>query len=164
MIAKHYINQWKDCPYIFIETERDTANGGWLMESISNEAIVTHVLKAIPHVWAIYRFGSAGTPFERPDSDIDLAILMSNPLDNLARWELAQSLAVSLNKDVDLVDLPQASTVLRQQIVSHGQCIYCADRFTSEEFESRALSDYARLNESRRQILRDIQKRRKIHA
>lgn len=145
-------------------TERDTSNSGWLMKLISNEVIVTHILKAIPHVWAIYRFGSAGTPFERPDSDIDLAILVPNPLDNLARWELAQSLAVSLNKDVDLVDLQRVSTVLRHQIVSHGQRIYCADRFTAEEFESRALSDYVRLNESRRQILRDIQKRRKIHA
>ena len=89
---------------------------------------------------------------------------MSNPLDNLARWELAQSLAISLNKDVDLVNLQRASTVLRHQIVSHGQRIYCADRFMAEEFESRALSNYVRLNESRRQILRDIQKRRKIHA
>ena len=126
--------------------------------------IVTHILKAVPDVLAIYRFGSAGTLFERSDSDIDLAVLVSNPLDNLARWELAQSLAISLNKDVDLVNLQRASTVLRHQIVGHGQRIYCADRFTAEEFESRALSDYVRLNESRRQILRDIQKRRKIYA
>ena len=147
-----------------METEHDTSNGSWLMETISNEVIVTHILQVVPDVLAIYRFGSAGTLFERSDSDIDLAVLVSNPLDNLARWELAQSLAISLNKDVDLVNLQRASTVLRHQIVSHGQRIYCADRFTAEEFESRALSDYVRLNESRRQILRDIQKRRKIYA
>lgn len=134
------------------------------MAATCSEMIINRILKTIPQVWAIYRFGSAGTPFERPDSDIDLAILAPNPLDNLARWELAQSLAISLNKDVDLVDLQRASTVLRQQIVSHGQCIYCANRFTTEEFESRTLSDYVRLNESRQQILLDIQKRRKIHA
>lgn len=134
------------------------------MAATCSEMIINRILKTIPQVWAIYRFGSAGTPFERPDSDIDLAILAPNPLDNLARWELAQTLAISLNKDVDLVDLQRASTVLRHQIVSHGQCIYCANRFTTEEFESRTLSDYVRLNESRQQILRDIQKRRKIHA
>lgn len=134
------------------------------MATPGSEIMIDRILKAIPRVWAVYRFGSAGTPFERPDSDIDLAILAPNALDNLARWELAQSLAVSLNKDVDLVDLQRASTVLRHQIVCHGQRIYCADRFMTEEFESRALSDYVRLNESRRQILRDIQKRRRIHA
>lgn len=134
------------------------------MATPCSEFIVDRILKAIPQIWAIYRFGSAGTPFERPDSDIDLAILAPNALDNLARWELAQSLALWLNNDVDLVDLQSASTVLRHQIVSHGRRIYCADRFAAEEFESRALSDYVRLNESRRQILRDIRKRRKIHA
>jgi predicted nucleotidyltransferase len=90
------------------------------MAATCSEIIINRILKIIPQVWAIYRFGSAGTPFERPDSDIDLAILAPNPLDNLARWELAQSLAISLNKDVDLVDLQLASTVLRHQIVSHG--------------------------------------------
>lgn len=134
------------------------------MATPCSEIIVNRVLKAIPQVWAIYRFGSADTPFERPDSDIDLAILAPNALDSLARWELAQSLALSLNNDVDLIDLQPASTVLRHQIVSRGRRIYCADRFAAEEFESRALSDYVRLNESRRQILRDIRNRRKVHA
>lgn len=48
------------------------------METISNEAIVTHILQVVPDVSAIYRSGSAGL-IERSDSDIDLAILVSNP-------------------------------------------------------------------------------------
>lgn len=118
----------------------------------------------MPSVWSIYRFGSADTPFERNDSDIDLAILSSKPLDSLACWELAQDLARRLGRDVDLVDLRFASTVLRQQVFQYGQRIYCTDHFLAEEFESRALSDYVRLNEARRGILKDIDARRRIYA
>jgi len=74
------------------------------MEPIPNEMIVDQVLKAMPEVWAIYRFGSAGTPFERTDSDIDLAILSPKPMAGVARWELAQDLAWQLKRDVDVVD------------------------------------------------------------
>ena len=134
------------------------------MKPIPNEMIVDQVLKAMPEVWAIYRFGSAGTPFERTDSDIDLAILSPKPMAGVARWELAQDLAWQLKRDVDVVDLLCASTVLRQQVFSRGQRIYCADWFPAEEFESRALSDYVRLNEARQGILRDIHERGRIHA
>jgi predicted nucleotidyltransferase len=135
-----------------------------MTESIPNSIIIAQILQVMPEVWAIYRFGSAGTPFERSDSDIDLAILASERVDNLARWALAQDLAQRLRRDVDLVDLQSASTVLRHQVLHHGQRIYCADRFAAEEFASRALSDYVRLNEARRDILQDIQARGRIHA
>ncbi|HRF43113.1 MAG TPA: nucleotidyltransferase domain-containing protein [Candidatus Competibacteraceae bacterium] len=135
-----------------------------MIEPISNQRIVDRILRAMPEIWAIYRFGSAGTPYERGDSDIDLALLLPKPVDNLARWELAQNLARQLKRDVDLVDLQSASTVLRHQVFHHGQRIYCADWFSSEEFESRALSDYVRLNEARRGILQDIHARGRICA
>ena len=126
--------------------------------------ILEIIFQAIPEIGAIYRFGSAGTPFERSDSDIDLAILSPKPITNLARWELAQDLARQLRRDVDLVDLRSASTVLRHQVFHQGQRIYCADPFLSEEFESRALSDYVRLNEARRGILEDVHNRERIHG
>jgi predicted nucleotidyltransferase len=135
-----------------------------MTESIPNPMIVDQILQAMPGIWAIYRFGSAGTPFGRSDSDIDLAILAPRPVNNLARWALAQDLARRLRRDVDLVDLQSASTVLRHQVFHQGRRIYCGDRFAAEEFESRALSDYVRLNEARRGILQDIQARGRIHA
>jgi predicted nucleotidyltransferase len=133
-------------------------------EFIPNPMIVEQILQAMPDIWAIYRFGSAGTPFERGDSDLDLAILAPRPVNNLTRWALAQDLARRLRRDVDLVDLQSASTVLRHQVFHQGQRIYCGDRFAAEEFASRALSDYVRLNEARRGILQDIQARGRIHA
>lgn len=135
-----------------------------MLESIRNPIIIDRILQAIPEVWSIHRFGSADTPFERSDSDIDLAILTSKPLSSLVRWELAQDLARQLRRDVDLVDLRSASTVLRQQVFQHGQRIYCANRFLADEFESRTLSDYVRLNEARLSILNEIYERGRIYA
>jgi len=135
-----------------------------MLESIRNPIMIGRILQTAPEIWSIYRFGSADTPFERSDSDIDLAILSSKPLSSMARWELAQDLARHLRRDVDLVDLRSASTVLRQQVFQHGRRIYCADRFLADEFESRTLSDYVRLNEARRGILKDIYERGKIYA
>ena len=135
-----------------------------MTESIANTIIVAQIRQTMPDIWAIYRFGSAGTPFERSDSDLDLAILARRPMDNLARWTLAQDLAWRLRRDVDLVDLQSASVVLRHQVFHQGQRIYCVDRFAAEEFESRALSDYVRLNEARHGILQDIYERGRIHA
>ena len=135
-----------------------------MTESVRNAIIIDRILQTMPGVWSIYRFGSADTPFERNDSDIDLAILLPKPVNNLVRWELAQDLARQLRRDVDLVDLRSASTVLRQQVFQCGRRIYCADPFLADEFESRTLSDYVRLNEARRGILKDIDARRRIYA
>lgn len=77
---------------------------------------------------------------------------------------MAQKLAIAFSQNVDLVDLQSAYTVLRQQIISTGKAIYITDPKELEEFESRVLSDYVRLNESRRGILKDIQDKGHVYA
>jgi predicted nucleotidyltransferase len=131
--------------------------------TIANNLIAA-LLEAIPGCLAIYRFGSWGSASARPESDIDLAVLPCRPLAPLSRWELSQKLAVVAGREVDLVDLLQASTVLRMQVVGHGERIHCADRSRVERFEDLVYSSYARLNEERRDILDDIRKRGSIHG
>lgn len=126
--------------------------------------IIKILLDVIPDCQAIYRFGTWLTKDERPDSDIDLAVLPSAPLEPVFRWELAQRLAVRAGRDVDLIDLLRASTVLRMQVVAHGQRIYCADLNQVEVFEDFVYSSYARLNEERRCILADVRARGNIYG
>jgi len=126
--------------------------------------LVEALLRVLPDCQAIYRFGSWGTTAERPESDIDLAVLPVNPLDPAWCWELAQSLASLAKQDVDLVDLTQASTVLRMQVVAQGERIYCSDEAEAEMFEDRVFSSYARLNEERREILSDVRRRGSIYG
>lgn len=118
----------------------------------------------LPDCQAIYRFGSWGTAAERPDSDIDLAVLPHAPLDPVQRWELAQKLASLARRDVDLVDLLRASTVLRMQVVANGQRLFTADVNAVAQFEDTVFSSYARLNEERRGILDDVRQRGNIHG
>jgi uncharacterized protein len=134
---------------------------------IDTSAIVDHVRAALPNAIAVYQFGSAGTPYERHDSDADFAVLTNAPDPTLTPerlWDLAQQLAIHLGKDVDLVDLRAASTVMRIQVIAHGKRLWCSDMYACEVFEDFVFSSYARLNEERKGILEDIRRRGSIHA
>lgn len=125
---------------------------------------VRMILQLLPDCRAIYRFGSWGSAAERQDSDLDIAILPAERLQSVKRWELAQALAADLRRDVDLIDLLSASTVLRMQVVAHGERLYQIDTSEMEQFEDTIFSGYARLNEERRDIVADVVQRGSIHG
>ncbi len=126
---------------------------------MTDKALIQLIKEAVPDLIAVYHFGSQVKGEARQDSDVDLAILARAPTPNLRRFELAQDLAVQLHRDVDLVDLRTASTVMRMQVLSTGTCLMSFDEAARREFEMYAYSDYARLNEERGEILKDIAKR-----
>jgi len=128
------------------------------------ELLVATLRDAVPHCLAIYRFGSWGTDAQRPDSDIDIAILSPQALDSVCRWEVAQTLASLAGRDVDLVDLLRASTVLRMQVLAHGELLYSIGSSEVVQFEDTVFSSYARLNEERREILADVLQRGSIYG
>lgn len=123
---------------------------------MSDTSLTAYIKKTVPSFIALYRFGSSERGAVRPDSDIDLAILSQEALPELRRFELAQDLAIQLHRDVDLVDLRSTSTVMRMQILSTGTCLASQDERARREFEMYVYSDYARLNEERREILKGI--------
>lgn len=126
--------------------------------------LVAEILAAIPGVLAIYRFGTWGTSDERGQSDIDLAILAGEPLAATTRWQLAQHLADLAKRDVDLVDLRKASTVMAAQVVAGGVRVFCSNENACAEFEDLVYASYARLNEERRAILSDIHARGNVYG
>ncbi len=112
----------------------------------------------------IYVFGSWGTASERGDSDLDLAVLSRQVLAAARTWNIAQELAGLAGRNVDLVDLHAASTVMRVQVIAYGERLFCGDEGQCTEFEDMTFSDYARLNEERAGILEDIQRRGSIYG
>jgi predicted nucleotidyltransferase len=102
-----------------------------------------------PEILAVYRFGSFGTEYERPDSDLDLAVYAGSPLPAVKLWRMARELGAEMGRDVDIVDLAAASTVMRARVIHEGECVYRADEVACETFEDYAYSSYARLNEER---------------
>ncbi|MCL2779352.1 MAG: nucleotidyltransferase domain-containing protein [Polyangiaceae bacterium] len=126
--------------------------------------IVDAVRSNFPDVFTIYRFGS----FQRGDatvaSDVDIAILGPYPLARVTCWELAHHVAARLGRDVDIVDMRTTTSVLRVQVLEHGLVLYDAAPRERAAFETRALSEYAHLNEERRDILLDIAERGTVHG
>ena len=59
---------------------------------------------------------------------------------------------MALKNDVDLVDLLSASTVMQNQVIHHGICIYDAANY-SALFEMQVMSMYQHLNDERADIL-----------
>jgi predicted nucleotidyltransferase len=101
----------------------------------------------------IYVFGSHGTAAQHPQSDLDLAFLPMSSVDAYRVFEMANELVNALGIELDLVDLSKASTVMRKEVLRTGQAFAVRDQSAMREFEMRTLSDYARLNEERHEVL-----------
>ncbi|MBN1684817.1 MAG: nucleotidyltransferase domain-containing protein [Gammaproteobacteria bacterium] len=130
--------------------------------SKTEKALVSLIKKSYPKVEAIYLFGSFGTKFETPASDIDLAILLPSATNTVALWEKSQKIASKMRRDVDLIDLKQVSTVFQYQIINTGKRLYCPDTAKCDFFENNVFSEYLDFNQRRKPILEDIEQRGRI--
>lgn len=130
----------------------------------SFDAVVRCIRDDLPDVVAIYRYGSAGTEHERPDSDVDIAVLPARPLAVDTILKLSGDVGDIVERRVDLVDLLKAPTILRAQIIAHGERLYCADERACSVFEDYVFSSYARFNEERRELVADILARGSVYG
>ena len=132
------------------------------------EDIIEVVLAVYPNTQATYLFGSYGTADEWPDSDVDIALLLptaaAKEAGSLLLGELHLGLQSLLNKEVDLLNLRQVSTVMQKEVVFGGRRIYCADEYATAEFEMLVLSFYQKLNEERREILEAFRESKRAYA
>lgn len=124
---------------------------------MQQDTITNTVLGYYPNVQGIYLFGSHMTGDEWPGSDVDIALLLppgeAKKERSFAMSECSLALARVLNKDVDLLNARTVSTVFRNEIVSKGRLLYCADRYAVDEFEMLTMSYYQKLNEERADII-----------
>lgn len=128
------------------------------------KVIVKILTEHISDIICIYLFGSYIENRLKKESDIDIAILAEKRLDSIKRWEIAGMLADNLKKDVDLLDMNSVSTVMKARVVSRGLCIYESDKKKKDFFEMYTLSDYARLNEERKEIIERIKQEGVVYA
>lgn len=129
------------------------------------DADIVEVLRAgLADLRLVYRYGTAGGTYARPDSDLDLAILAGHRLSLAELIQLSGQLSRIARCDVDLNDLRVLPVSLRVQIVLDGVLLYAADAAEASAYATHTLSDYVRLNESRREILNDIRARGRIHG
>ena len=119
--------------------------------------LVQLILNTWPDTQAIYLFGSWGTEYERPQSDVDIAVLLTalqaKKAGSLILTDLHYALQSLLNREVDLINLRQAPTVLQKEVVMAGRRIYCIPGTVVDEFELLVIALYQKLNEERAGIL-----------
>lgn len=127
-------------------------------------ALVGALRERLPGLLGAWLFGTWGTEHERPESDIDLAVLAERPLTFEERLAALESLGQVTDREVDLVDLTRNDAIIRAQAIAYGRRVYCRDPDRCDRFEDFVYADYARLNEERRAILAQIAARGRIHA
>jgi predicted nucleotidyltransferase len=124
------------------------------------EILITDFLKDhIPGIIAIYIFGSMADNSATQESDIDIAFLTFQKISAVEKWKIQEELASNLNQDVDLIDLKDATTILRTEVVEKGKLIFSGDSYQVNHFEMITYSMYADLNESRQDILTDYKEK-----
>jgi uncharacterized protein len=103
--------------------------------------------------YLIILFGSAAQGKLRTDSDIDLAFLCDRTFNEYDIFLSARELSDILGRDVDLIDLSQASTVLKAQVIGKGKVVFNGDTLRGKVFAMNTFKEYAVLNEERQCVL-----------
>jgi predicted nucleotidyltransferase len=127
------------------------------------QGLVRMLQSRVPHLLAVYAFGSRIQGTAGPQSDLDLAVLVAGYADPVALWELSGALADLACCPVDLLDLRAASTVMQYQIITTGRRWWTSDG-QAALYEAAVLSEKTALDTARAGLLDDIQKRGRIYG
>lgn len=87
-------------------------------------------------------FGSAATGATDQARDVDIAISPKRPLSWIELAELAVALEEVAGKEVDLVEIDDASTLLRWEVLQTGRPIAIADADAWRAFQTRLAFEY----------------------
>lgn len=98
-------------------------------------------------------FGSVAAETARPDSDVDVAVLIQPPLDAGRKQQLIAQLAEVSGRPVDLVDLHDAGPVVLRSALS-GRRLIGKGGAANAALLSRAITDATDFLPVRERILR----------
>ena len=93
-----------------------------------------------------YLFGSQAKGNAAAESDFDLAVLFEEAGDKHNLFEktlyLAEELRDYFPKRIDIVSLNDAPLLLKYEVVSNGQALYCANEAERIDFEVLIIKEY----------------------
>lgn len=95
-----------------------------------------------PEIQAVYLFGSTAAGTNRPDSDLDLALVPRSTALRRQKLDILADLAQVGFDNVDLVILDAKDLVLQYEAVRDNQIIYHAPDFESGTFYSITVRKY----------------------
>ena len=130
---------------------------------MNRSAILQRLKSQLPNVLGIYAFGSRIRGDARPDSDLDLAVLVAGYADPLQLFQLSAELADIAGCEVDLLDLRAASTVMQYQVITTGERWWASDS-QAALYETAILSEKITLDNARAGLLADIKQRGSVYG
>jgi hypothetical protein len=99
-------------------------------------------LQGRPEVRLAFLFGSAATRGPNAARDVDVAVAFAQPLSLLQQGALCAQLEQIVGREIDLVDLDSASTLLRWEVVRSGIVLAARDRRDLVDFRARVPLEY----------------------
>lgn len=130
------------------------------------DSLITLLQQNLPGLLAVYAFGSRiqhQGQSARPDSDLDMAVLLEGYGDPVMLFNLSGSLADIAGCPVDLLDIRAASTVMQYQILTLGTAWWRKD-VRAGLFEAAMLSEKMALNEARAGLIKDVTQRGRVYG
>ena len=130
---------------------------------LQEERIVALLQAELPGLLGVWLFGSQANGHANVHSDVDLAVLVAGRADPLQLWNIGQKLAAVTDRDVDLLDLRVASTVMQYQVITEGRLLWQKDA-QGILYESAILSDKTELDTARAGLLADIRREGRVYG
>ena len=126
--------------------------------SLNESAIdrLTDLLGGDPRLLAACLLGSALTDRFRPDSDVDVALMVrpGATLSALDRLDLAARLQTAVGYPVQLGLLTHGDLIYAKEAVEGGRWLFCHDVPARDLFVATALALYVQLRYERREVER----------
>ncbi len=106
------------------------------------EEKILEILKKYKSPIVVYIFGSFGTERFNTESDIDIAVLWEEKLDNFKLYQIKNELIETLNREIDLIELNNTNLILIKEVIYKGKLIYVENEKKRLEFEYKSLAMY----------------------
>ncbi len=95
-----------------------------------------------PNIAAVYLFGSEASGRARKGSDVDLSVVLREPVEGFRRIRMETELSQAIGRDVDLVVFHEGSILFKRQILKARRLLYEGDRRERVRQETAARYEY----------------------
>ena len=127
------------------------------MSSVDRERVLetagSVLATALPQAWAIYAYGSFARGDERPDSDLDVAVLLPPKAQIPDKLGLMAELSRAVGREVDIVNLRDASLDLVRDVLRDGRQLLVRRPSDVLVWEAERMTDYMLFNPRRAEIV-----------
>lgn len=101
-------------------------------------------------------FGSYVRESQTPQSDIDIAIKIKGGITKKELNDISKQLEEIIKKEVDLIDLDNANSILKYEILYSGMPIYIKNEYYYDLYVIDACNEFLEVNEDRESIINRI--------